>query len=101
MLHYLLYSIIEKGIPAMGCLDAVLEMRGGMEEFHERKVCSGGEVLGEIAWGFAIRSYVYNVVLLLLYFLQGRVGHNGLQAKTEPSPGAGFTTRREPRLCCF
>lgn len=26
MLHYLLYIIIQKGIPAMGCLDAVLKM---------------------------------------------------------------------------
>ncbi len=58
-------------------------------------------VLGEIARGFAIGSFVYNDVLLLLYFLQGRVGHDGLQAKTQPSPGAGFTTRKEPRLCCF
>lgn len=57
--------------------------------------------LGEIAWGFAIGSLVYNVVLLLLYFLQGRAGHNGLQAKTEPSPRAGFTMKKEPRLCCF
>lgn len=61
----------------------------------------GRVVLGEIAWGFAIRSFVYKVVLLLLYFLQGRVGHDGLQAKTESSPGAVFTTRMEPRLCCF
>lgn len=30
-------------------------------------------VLGEIAQGFAIGSFVYNVVFLLLYFLQGRV----------------------------
>lgn len=49
--------------------------------------------LGEIAWGFAIGSFVYTVVLLLLCFLQGRVGHDGLQAKktkknkkTEASP---------------
>lgn len=99
MLHYLLYIIIQKGIPAMGCLDAVLEMRGNGGFMGEGLFWGG--VLGEIAWGFAIRSFVYNVVLLLLYFLQGRVGHDGLQAKTEPSPGAGFTMRREPRLCCF
>ena len=43
MLHYLLYIIIQKGIPAMGCLDAVLEMRvlwkergGGWRGFWER-----------------------------------------------------------------
>lgn len=58
-------------------------------------------VLGETAWGFAIGSFVYNDVLLLLYFLQGRVGHDGLQAKTEASPSPGFTMRMGPRLCCF
>lgn len=42
--------------------------------------------LGEIAWGSAIGCFVYNVVLLL-YFLRGRVGHDGLQAKTKPCPG--------------
>lgn len=52
-------------------------------EFVER---GKGEVLGETAWGFAIGSFVYNVVLLLLYILQGRVGHDGLQAKLEMSP---------------
>ena len=101
MLHYLLYIIIQKGIPAMGCLDAVLEMRE--TGFYEGKVRGLEGVLGEIAWGFAMGSFVYNVVLLLLYFLQGRVGHNGLQAKTEPSPkgGSAFTTKKGPRLCCF
>lgn len=29
MLHYLLYIVIQRGIPAMSCLDAVLTMMGG------------------------------------------------------------------------
>lgn len=45
-----LYIIIQNGIPAMGCLDAVLKMRGnGVHREKDR-----GEVLGETAWGFAI-----------------------------------------------
>lgn len=51
----------------MGCPDAVLEMREA--GFYERKDGGLEEVLGEIARGFAIGSCVYNVVLLLLYFL--------------------------------
>lgn len=45
MLHYLLYNIIQKGIPAMGCLYAVLKMRGN--GVHGKK--GRGEVLGETA----------------------------------------------------
>lgn len=70
----------------MGCLDTVLEMRETW--FYEgkgRRVWVAG-ALGEIAWGSAIGCFVYNVILLL-YFLRGRVGHNGLQAKTKPCPG--------------
>lgn len=79
MLHYLLYITIQKGIPAMGCLDAVLEMRETwFYEGKSRRVGVAG-ALGEIAWGSAIGCFVYNVVLLL-YFLWGRVGHDGLQA---------------------
>lgn len=50
MFHYLLYIIIQKGIPAMGCLGAVLEMRGNVS--HEVK--GREEVLGQTAWGSAI-----------------------------------------------
>lgn len=71
MLHYLLYIIIQKGIPAMSCLDAVLTMREA--EFYESQDGGWSLVLGEIAWGSAIGSFVYDVVLLLLYFLQDRV----------------------------
>lgn len=59
-----------------GSLDAELEMRGNVF-FFLMKI---RDVLREIAWGFAIRSFVYNVVLLLLYLLRGRVGPEGLKA---------------------
>lgn len=99
MLHYLLYIIIQKGIPAMGCLDVVLEMRE--TGFYEEKVGVEGGFWERLHGDFAIGSFVYNAILLLLYILQGRVGHDGLQAKMEPSPWAGFTTRKGPRLSCF
>lgn len=47
MLHYLLYIIIQKGIPAMSCLDAVLTMREA--EFCESQDGGWSLVLGEIA----------------------------------------------------
>lgn len=47
MLHYLLYIIIQKGIPAMSCLDAVLTMREA--EFYESQDGGWSLVLGEIA----------------------------------------------------
>lgn len=63
----------------------------------------------EIIWDFAIGSFVYTVVLLLLCFLQSRAGCDGLQAnkkkkkkkKNKLHTEASFTTRKEPRLCCF
>lgn len=47
MLHYLLYIIIQRGIPAMRCLDAVLKMRE--TEFYESQDGGWCLVLGEIA----------------------------------------------------
>lgn len=47
MLQDLLYIIIQKGIPAMSCLDAVLRMRE--TEFYESQDGGWSLVLGEIA----------------------------------------------------
>lgn len=66
-----------KGIPCHGlpgcCAEKwgqVNEGRGGFEEKLRRG-------------GFAIGSFIDNVVLLLLLYLQGRAGIDGLQAKRE------------------
>lgn len=91
---------LSKGNPCHGfCLDAVLD-NGGWG-FNEGKGGWLEGVLGEIIWDFAIGGFVYNVILLLLYFLQSRVGHDGLQAKTEWSPLGNFTRRKAAPLCCF
>lgn len=50
----------------------------------------GRGVLGEIAWGVAIGSFVYNVVLLLLCFLQSRTGHDGPPGKKRSEPWGCF-----------
>lgn len=45
---------------------------------------------GEITWDFAIGSFVYNGVLLLLYFLQSRVEHDGPPGKNGAEPWGEF-----------
>lgn len=54
MLHYLLYIIIQKWIPAMGCLDAVLEMREAGS--HDWKGGSSGrDFTGLCCEGFCLQ----------------------------------------------
>jgi len=68
----------------MCCRDAVQDERGN--EGLGRDGCFGESVfrfLGEIAWGFARRSFVYNVVLLLLCGTRWPPGKN----RTEPRGG--------------
>lgn len=102
MLHYLLYIIIQKGIPAMGCLDAVLEMRvlwkergGGWRGFWER--LHGGFCYRELLFTL---SSSYCCVFCRAEW-DTTASRQKKQNKTEASPRAGFTMRKEHRLCCF
>lgn len=70
MLHYLLYIIIQRGIPAMSCLDAVLTMRG--TGFYDSQDGGWRLVLGEIARGSAIGSFVLQGHSLIAVFPAGQ-----------------------------
>lgn len=70
MLHYLLYIIIQRGIPAMSCLDAVLTMRE--TEFYESQDGGWSLVLGETAWGSAIGSFVLQCPSFIAVFPAGQ-----------------------------
>lgn len=90
MLHYLLYIIIQKGIPAMGCLDAVLEMREA--GIYKRKDWGGGLKgdLGEIAWGFAIRELCLQCCPLIAVFPAGHSVTRWPPGKNRTEPWDGF-----------
>lgn len=53
---------------------------------------------------FAIGSFCLHCRPLIAVFSAGQSGTRrppGKKNKTEASPGAGFTMRKEHRLCCF
>lgn len=72
----------------MGCLDAVLDE--GRMGFYEGRGRRRRGFLGKITLDFAIGSFVYNGVLLLLCFLRSRVGHDGPPGKNRTEPQGEF-----------
>lgn len=87
MLNYLLYIIIQKGIPAMGCLDAVLEMRGGMGGMgvHEGKGSSGRDCMG-----LCYKELCLQGRPLIAVFSAGQSGTRWPPGKNRIEPWGGF-----------
>lgn len=83
MLHYLLYIIIQKGIPAMGCLDAVLEMGGG--EGYEGKGSSGRDCMG-----LCYLELCLQCCPLIAVFSAGQNGTRWPPGKNRTEPWGGF-----------
>lgn len=69
MLHYLLYIIIHKGIPAMGCLDVWLEIREG--GFYDRED-EGRGGSGRDCTGLCYRELCLQCCLLIAAFPTGQ-----------------------------
>lgn len=87
MLHYLLYIIIQKGIPAMGCLDAVLEMREA--GFYERKDGVGGGS-GRDCMGLCYRELCLQCCPLIAVFPAGQSVTRWPPGKNRTKPWDGF-----------
>lgn len=87
MLHYLLYIIIQKGIPAMGCLDAVLEM-GGMGVYEGKGSSGGGS--GRDCMGLGYREFCLQCRPLIAVFSAGQSGTQWPPGKNRTKPRVGF-----------
>lgn len=93
-----------RGIPAMGCLGAVLEMREAGIYKRKRRAFEVGSGRDCMRLLLMRELCLRRLSSYCCISCRGTVSHGGLQAKTDASPGTGggwgFTTRRAPPLCC-